>query len=219
MMLWSPAAWFRTTGAGLLVVAGVAAAFAQAPVTSDPPNTLPPLSGPPVDVPTLGAPAPPQGRSGWLEALRARGVAIVSCFASVVPNKGHACLLRAVAELNRRGWAHRVAVLCVGDLPAGYEEHVEEMQALAAELGVDNLTFAGWQDDPATFYQYTDVAVLEVSEPMQLVELALDPRIRRFLLARLSDTVALVDPGRESELTRALLAAGHTPKMVEGLVS
>jgi glycosyltransferase involved in cell wall biosynthesis len=87
-------------------------------------------------------------------------VAIVSCFASVVPNKGHACLIRAVAELNRRGWAQRVAVLCVGDLPAGYEPHVEAMRALTAELGVDNLTFAGWQDDPATFYQYTDVAVL-----------------------------------------------------------
>ncbi len=59
-------------------------------------------------------------------------------------------------------------------------------------------------------------AILEVSELAQLVELASNPRIRRYLLARLSDTVALIDPGHVDALTRVLLAEGHTPKMAKG---
>lgn len=55
-------------------------------------------------------------------------------------------------------------------------------------------------------------AVLESADPAQLLELAANPKIGRYLLARLCDTVALVDPGREEELAAALLAAGHTPK-------
>ncbi len=61
-----------------------------------------------------------------------------------------------------------------------------------------------------------DACLLEVADTAQLVELARDPRIGRFLLGRLSDTVALVDPGREEELLKALRAAGHTPKTIAG---
>jgi hypothetical protein len=60
---------------------------------------------------------------------------------------------------------------------------------------------------------HLNAAVLEVDHPAQLLELAADPRIRRYLLARLSDTVALVDPGQAESLEAALLAAGHTPKL------
>jgi hypothetical protein len=59
--------------------------------------------------------------------------------------------------------------------------------------------------------------VLEAAEPAQLLELAANPRVRRYLLARLSDTVALVDPGHADALAKALLAEGHTPKMVKGV--
>ena len=59
-------------------------------------------------------------------------------------------------------------------------------------------------------------AVLEAADPAQLVELAANPRVRRYLLARLSDTVALVDPGHAAALATVLLAEGHTPKMVRG---
>ena len=55
-----------------------------------------------------------------------------------------------------------------------------------------------------------------VAEPALLAELAADPRIRRYLLARLSDTVALVDPGHAGDVERALLEAGHTPKVLTG---
>lgn len=103
---------------------------------------------------------PPGGAIPWLEGMRASGTRVVGCFASVVPGKGHAWLIRAVAELNRRGWAGRLAVLCVGDLPVGYEAHYAGLVELLGALEVRNLTFAGWQDDPAGFYRYTDVAVL-----------------------------------------------------------
>lgn len=63
---------------------------------------------------------------------------------------------------------------------------------------------------------HENAAILEVSEMTQLVELASNPKIRRYLLARLSDTVALIDPGHGDALARALLAEGHMPKMEEG---
>jgi hypothetical protein len=63
---------------------------------------------------------------------------------------------------------------------------------------------------------HLNAAIVEVAEPTQLAELAANPRIRRFLLARLSDTVALVDPGHTGEIEAALLAAGHTPKVLTG---
>ena len=63
---------------------------------------------------------------------------------------------------------------------------------------------------------HLNAAVLEVAEPAQLAELAADPRIGRYLLARLSDTTALVDPGHSREMERALLDAGHTPKVLTG---
>jgi hypothetical protein len=63
---------------------------------------------------------------------------------------------------------------------------------------------------------HLNAAVLEVAEPAQLAELAADPRIRRYLLARLSDTVALVDPGHARDMEKALLDAGHTPKVLTG---
>ena len=63
----------------------------------------------------------------------------------------------------------------------------------------------------------SDAAVLEVQGLAQLLELCRDPRVGRYLLARLSDTVALVDPGAEELLLKALRAAGHTPRTVKGV--
>lgn len=61
-----------------------------------------------------------------------------------------------------------------------------------------------------------NAAVLEVANPAQLAELASDPRIRRYLLARLSDTAALVDPRHAKAFESALRDAGHTPKVLKG---
>jgi hypothetical protein len=70
--------------------------------------------------------------------------------------------------------------------------------------------------EPGGAELHLNAAVLEVAEPAQLAELAADPRIGRYLLARLSDTTALVDPGHAREMESALLDAGHTPKVLTG---
>ena len=67
--------------------------------------------------------------------------------------------------------------------------------------------------EPGRGELHLNASLLEVSEPAQLVELAADGKIRRFLLGRLSDTAALVDPGCAKQLEEALLAGGHTPKI------
>jgi glycosyltransferase involved in cell wall biosynthesis len=92
--------------------------------------------------------------------MRARGRLVVCCFASVAPFKGHHHLVRAVAELNRRGWRDRVLFLAVGDFPEGSREYHAWLWELCREQGVDNLTFTGWQADPFPFYQLADVTVL-----------------------------------------------------------
>jgi hypothetical protein len=71
--------------------------------------------------------------------------------------------------------------------------------------------------EPRRTALHENVTVLEVSNVAQMAELAVNPKIRRYLLARLSDTVAVVDPGHAEALVKALLAEGHTPKMVKGM--
>ena len=71
--------------------------------------------------------------------------------------------------------------------------------------------------DPEGPAAATNLCVLEAQDIAQLLELGRDPKIGRYLLARLSDTVALVDPGAEEELVKALRAAGHTPRIAKGV--
>jgi hypothetical protein len=73
--------------------------------------------------------------------------------------------------------------------------------------------------NPRQVELHENAALLEVNDLAQLVELASNPKLRRYLLARLSDTVALIDPGHEDALSKALLTEGHTPKMVKGVSS
>lgn len=103
---------------------------------------------------------PAQERVPWLNSMRQRGRVIVACFASVVPFKGHHHLIRAVAELNRRGLRDRVAVICVGDIVAEYKEYYNWLRQVQQECDVDNLTFIGWQDNPFKFYGAADLTVL-----------------------------------------------------------
>jgi hypothetical protein len=84
---------------------------------------------------------------------------------------------------------------------------------MAARPTLDSLLPLLAPEQPEIHIQAT---VVEVAEPSLLAELAADPKIRRFLLARLSDTAALVDPGRDQELLAALRSAGHTPKLAAG---
>ena len=68
--------------------------------------------------------------------------------------------------------------------------------------------------DP-TVNERTTAAVLEVSDPAKLLELAADPGLRPFLLCRLAPTVVLIDPGCGDELVEVLRRRGHTPKVLK----
>lgn len=73
--------------------------------------------------------------------------------------------------------------------------------------------------DPDAPAVLANAEILEVQDMAQLLEFSRDPKIGRYLLARLSDTVALIDPGAEENLIKALRAAGHTPRTAKGMES
>ena len=63
---------------------------------------------------------------------------------------------------------------------------------------------------------HLNATVVEVAEMSQLAELASQPKIRRYLLCRLSDTAALVEPGCTPQFEEALKQMKHTPKLLRG---
>ena len=69
--------------------------------------------------------------------------------------------------------------------------------------------------EPTANEVHDRAAVLEVSDPAQLLELAADTGLRPFLLCRLAPTVALVDPGCGDELAEMLRRRGYTPKVLK----
>ena len=69
-------------------------------------------------------------------------------------------------------------------------------------------------DEPAVL---ENADVLEVREMAQLLELSRNPKICRYLLARLSDTVALIEPGAADDLVKAMRVAGYTPGTAKGV--
>lgn len=61
---------------------------------------------------------------------------------------------------------------------------------------------------------HMNLTLIEVDEPVALAALRADRTLGPLILTALSDRVAAVAPGREDELIRRLLKAGHTPKVV-----
>lgn len=62
---------------------------------------------------------------------------------------------------------------------------------------------------------HSGLTLVETAEPALLDELAADPRYGAWLVARLSDRVAVVAPGYADRIVKALVKAGHTPKVLE----
>ena len=60
---------------------------------------------------------------------------------------------------------------------------------------------------------HTNLTLIEVADPLLLEELRADRRLPP-PVAQLSDRVAVVKPGEEEGIMRALLRAGHTPKVI-----
>jgi hypothetical protein len=61
---------------------------------------------------------------------------------------------------------------------------------------------------------HTNLTLIEVADPLLLEELRADRRLAPLLVAQLSDRVVIVKPGAEEGVMRALLKAGHTPKVI-----
>jgi len=62
---------------------------------------------------------------------------------------------------------------------------------------------------------HDNITLIEVDEAVALDMLLADATAHKYLLTRLSDTVAVVAPGRFDDLRARLLHLGHTPKIVE----
>ncbi len=102
-----------------------------------------------------------------LDALRHQlgldGCRVVLGLGRLHPNKGWADLLRAFALLSDSVDASPLHLLMVGDGPLR-----AELEQLAGTLGIaQRVHWAGWQHDPAPFYQLADVFVCaSVHEPL-----------------------------------------------------
>jgi hypothetical protein len=70
----------------------------------------------------------------------------------------------------------------------------------------------------AAAYLHRNVSLLEVSDPAVLDQLFADRKTVDFLLARVSEQVALVDSDKVDALYTRLRKLGHMPKMVQSLV-
>jgi len=95
-----------------------------------------------------------------LSELRAQwgipaGAKVVLGLGRLHPNKGFADLLEAFARLPERPDERDLRLVLVGDGPLA-----RELRARAESLGLnDRLVWAGWQYDPAPWYQMADVFV------------------------------------------------------------
>ncbi len=70
------------------------------------------------------------------------------------------------------------------------------------------------QDYVAGAVLHTNLTLIEVADPLLLEELRADRQLGPLLVAQLSDCVAVVKPGGGEWIMRALLKAGHTPKVI-----
>ncbi|MEW6119794.1 MAG: glycosyltransferase [Pseudomonadota bacterium] len=102
-----------------------------------------------------------------LDALRARhglaGCCVVLGLGRLHPNKGWDDLLQAFAQLPETIQGRPLKLVMVGDGPLR-----SELTRRAAGCGIaDRVLWAGWQDDPAPWYQLADVFVCaSVHEPL-----------------------------------------------------
>lgn len=102
-----------------------------------------------------------------LDALRAhlglRGCRAILGLGRLHPNKGWSDLLHAFARLPALIEGMPLHLLMVGDGPLR-----KELEALSAQLGIaPRVHWAGWQTDPAPYYQMADVFVCaSVHEPL-----------------------------------------------------
>ena len=62
---------------------------------------------------------------------------------------------------------------------------------------------------------HDNVSLIETADKLLLDAFFADPTTRPFLLARLSDTAAIVQPDKFDALLTRIKKQGHTPKVLE----
>jgi hypothetical protein len=62
---------------------------------------------------------------------------------------------------------------------------------------------------------HENLPLIEVDDPLLLDDLIADERAAQFMLARLSDRVAVVAPGQFDALYARLRKLGHMPKVLD----
>jgi hypothetical protein len=62
---------------------------------------------------------------------------------------------------------------------------------------------------------HENLPLIEVDDPLLLDDLYQDERAAQFLLARLSDRVAVITPGQFDALYARLRKLGHLPKVLD----
>ena len=67
-----------------------------------------------------------------------------------------------------------------------------------------------WQD----VRLHENISLIKVEDRVSLDAILADAAVQRYLLTRLSDTVAIVAPGQYDALLARLLRLGHTPKVL-----
>ena len=70
------------------------------------------------------------------------------------------------------------------------------------------------QGDVSGAVLHTNLTLIEVADPLLLEELRADRQLGPLLVAQISDRMAVVKPGGGEWIMRALLKAGHTPKVI-----
>ena len=86
--------------------------------------------------------------------------------------------------------------------------------AAAKSRSVDSLLdeLLPWAE-PEKLELHRNATLLEVDDPVRLLELARDPAIHSLLLCRLGQTAVLVDSGAAETLIELLKRRGHTPRV------
>lgn len=113
--------------------------------------------------------------TGLFALLAGLNEPVVGLVGRITPQKGHDVLLKAAAQLARRGRVIQVVFVGAPDRNAPEDlAYVRKLEAVARELGIkERLHWAGFQENPNPFYAVFDVLVIpsKVSEGLPLVAL------------------------------------------------
>jgi glycosyltransferase involved in cell wall biosynthesis len=164
---------------------------------------------------------PPMER---IEAVRStigwrQGQIVISLPGRVIPQKNHACLIRALGRLDKEK-RDSLVVLFVGNLLDAHYRH--SVEKVAEHVGIRRqIIFTGRQDDMAAIYALSDVVVLpSLWEGFPNVVLEAMAAARPVVASRISDNDLLIQDGMtgylfpsddDSALSRVLSHLIDTP--------